>query len=52
MVGKRKSKVCWDCRHHPTKRVYIKVNGIFRGIAWVCPECKAFTWDDENNFLT
>jgi len=51
LVGKRKSKVCKHCGHHPTKRVYIKVNGIFRGIAWVCEECHEFTWDDGDNFI-
>ena len=51
MVGKRKSKTCVHCKHHPTKRVYIKTNGVFRGIAWVCDKCYAFTWDDENRFI-
>ncbi len=51
MVGKRKSKVCDSCGHHPTKRVYIKLEGVFRGIAWVCEKCHDFTWDDENKLI-
>ena len=51
MVGKRRSKNCVNCKYHHTKRVYIKVNGVFRGIAWVCDKCYEFTWDDENKFI-
>ncbi len=52
MQGRKRSKVCEHCSHHPTKRVYIKVNGIFKGVAWVCVECRSFTWDDGGKFIT
>lgn len=45
MKGKQRSKDCSHCGHHPTKRVYIKKSGIFRGIAWFCTECGEFTLD-------
>lgn len=51
MKGRKRSKVCEHCGHHPTKRVYLKVNGIFKGVAWVCVECRSFTWDDRGKFI-
>ena len=48
MSGKRASINCEDCSQHPTRRVYMKVNNIFRGFAWVCPKCRHFTIDKHN----
>lgn len=45
MKGKRKSPFCQSCKHHPTKRVYVKDNNVFKGIAWVCSFCHEFTYD-------
>ncbi len=47
MKGKRKSKPCENCDHHPTKRVYVKVNNVFRGVAWLCLKCNGFTRDED-----
>lgn len=46
LAGKRKSERCSQCHHHPTKRVYLKLQGVFRGIAWYCELCKSFTLDE------
>ena len=47
MQGRKKSLPCEKCDHHPTRRVYIKCNGILKGMAWLCPTCDHFTMDDD-----
>jgi ribosomal protein L37AE/L43A len=39
MRGRKPSPLCPQCGTHPTKRLYIKVNGIHTGHAWFCAQC-------------
>lgn len=41
--GKQRSLPCEHCKHHPTKRVYIKQSNVFKGFAWYCVVCQRFT---------
>lgn len=51
MKGRKRSLECEECKHHPTRRTYVKCNSIFKGIAWVCPECNHFTMDSDGKRL-
>lgn len=32
--------------HGIVKRIYIRIDGVFRGMAWYCSRCKEFTLDE------